>query len=213
MNLTAIKPVSITRLSRKPDSIHQDKPRLLKVVVKEEKELEDIILSAYLLRDGHEGSSRVFVDVPWSERANSPFKGGQRSIDKHDKRCLLILNVPETASDTDPQCRAMHDKQQWKYLRKTIQANNEVVVDMFRIPKSPRYEGNGSRPLKLTLLTASMADTVYNNWCRYRQKLPREIRIVRGSSKRPSETVPQPVENLNGSSIVKTNAKTAPCRL
>lgn len=207
MNLKAIKPVSLTRLSRKPDSLQQNKPRLLKVVVAEEKELEDIILSAYLLRDGQHGSSRVFVDVPWSERAKSPLKGGHCPVDIDDGRCLLILNVPEAASDIDRQSRTVHDHKQWNYLSNIIQADKVAVVDMFRIPKSPKYEGDGPRPLKLTLLTAGMAKAVYNNWCSFRKKLPREIRITRQASKRRSETLPESGVDQNGRCSIEKQSK------
>ena len=112
MSLRAIRPVSLIRLSRKPNSLHQDKPRLLKVSVQNEKELEDILLSAYLLRDGEKNSSRVFVGIPWSKRKSSSQKGKQHPTGKHEGRSLVILNGPESESHLDTQCRNKHDFQQ-----------------------------------------------------------------------------------------------------
>lgn len=195
MSLKPIKPVSLTRLSRKPGSVHNDKPRLLKVAVQNEKELEDILLSAYLLRDCEKTDNRIFADVPWKEREKSAHKGKHREIEKG--KSLLILNIPEPASDSDMQCQNKHDYHQWKYLSDAIEANNEAVIDIFRIPKSPKYEGNGPRPLKLTFLTTAMADTVYKNWNRFRYKLPREIRILHRNTKPQLKTTEVPDNEQN----------------
>ena len=65
MQLKQIEPVTLTRLSRSPNSPHRDKARLLKVTVRTEKDLESILLSAYLLQNGSENVERVFADVPW----------------------------------------------------------------------------------------------------------------------------------------------------
>lgn len=206
MNLQPITPVSLTRLNRKPDSPHHDKPRLLRLVVEKEKDLEDILLSAYLLRDENNDTSRIFADVPWSERVKSSSKGGQNSIIKPDERSLIILNVPESASTINTKSGTQHDLQQWQYIGRNIQATNVAVVNLFRIPKSPKYEGNGPRPLKLTLLTTAMADSVYKHWRDSRQKLPREIRIIRGSPKRPHGTMEPSIADAHSNELTPKNA-------
>lgn len=188
MSLNDIKPVTLTRLSRKPNSPHQNSPRLLKVVVRSEKELENILLSTYLLRGDKDDSSRVFADVPWSERSKASIQTKQDHRTKKEERSLVILNVPESAPDLDAQGGARHDLQQWKYLSDIIEAKNEAVIDLFRIPKSPKYKGDGPRPLKITLLTAKMAETVFHNWTYFRHKLPRELRIKRSNSKPQPDT-------------------------
>jgi hypothetical protein len=204
MGLRAIKPVSLIRLSRKPNSPHDDKPRLIKVVVQSEKELEDILLSAYLLRDDNQSSSRVFADVPWLERTKPSLPGQQQNVQKHDGRSVIILNVPEPTPDSDKNAKTSHDLNQWKYLSNTIQTNDEAVVDIFRIPKSPRYEGNGPRPLKIRLLTASMVASVLSNWKRYRHKLPRDIRFVSGIPKQHPDTVVESMPEPKNDTPIET---------
>ena len=209
MCLRAITPISLIRLSRKRDSPNFDKPRLLKVVVQNEKDLEDILLSSYLIREDKTTNSRIFADVPWSERKTSSLTEAGHHKDKGDGRSLLILNVPESVSSHDANCSAKHDYQQWKYFSDTVLATDPAVIDIFRIPKSTKYEGSGPRPLKLTLLTSGMAETVYDNWKRFRAKLPKEIRIIHRVSKPETDTAKVPAPGLSQTSK-RNSAKVLP---
>lgn len=175
MQLKPIEPVSLTRLSRSPNSPNKGKPRLLRITVETEKDLEDILLSAFLLQNSDTNSERVFADVPWWERSQKSDK--VTKITRTDDRSLIILGVPENEETSDKKLQNKHDFLQWKFLSDTIQANNVAVVDTFRIPKSPKYMGSGPRPLKLTLLRSEMLGTVKTQWERYRNILPKEIRL------------------------------------
>ncbi|KAF8563260.1 hypothetical protein P879_12009 [Paragonimus westermani] len=175
MQLKPVEPVSLTRLSRSPNSLHKDKPRLLEVTARTEKDLKRLLLSAFLLQNGFENSERVFADVPWWERSCKP--GIQASINGAEGRSLINLGVPETDETSDKKMRNKHDFLQWKFLGDTLKTNDVVVVDTFRIPKSPNYMGTGPKPLKLTPLRSEMLDIVKTQWQRYRNLFPRELRI------------------------------------
>jgi hypothetical protein len=159
------------------------------VKLQSEKDLENILLSAYLLRDGDENGSRVYADVPWSERKKPTPNAKQSKSETPDGRSIVILNVPEYSGDSNVRCKSKHDFEQWRYLSDIIQATNEAATDIFRIPHSLKYQGSGPRPLKVTLLTDNMADRVFDNWKQFRSTLPKEIRMIRGNIKpRPNMT-------------------------
>ncbi|KAF8569903.1 hypothetical protein P879_07941 [Paragonimus westermani] len=123
MQLKPVEPVSLARLSRSPNSLHKNKPRLLKVTVRTEKDLERILLSAFLLQNGSENSERIFADVPWWERSRKP--GIQASIDDAEGRSLIILGVPETDEKSDKKMRNKHDFLRWKFLSDTLETDGE----------------------------------------------------------------------------------------
>ena len=147
--------------------------------------------------------------MPWSERSKENLRKKQHGVNEPEGRSLIILNVPESVSQTDEQSRAKHDFQQWKFLGDAMQVTNVAVIDTFRIPSSPKYEGKGPRPLKLTMLTNSMADAVFNSWNEFRHNLPREIKIIRETrSPKPDKTVAQNItqvykKNDNAPALVK----------
>ena len=178
MSLGPIQPISLIRLSRPAQSLHMDKPRLLKIVVETEKELEDILLSAYLLRDAEGNKTRVFADIPYAERIKQSQQEKQPCMHKDQNRSLIILNVPEDSSDSSKSSDIKHDLEQWKYISDSIQASNEAAVDIYRIPKSPNYHGDGPRPLKVTLLTSTRADALLMNWNKHRNLLPKEMIFI-----------------------------------
>ncbi|KAF8566167.1 hypothetical protein P879_09172 [Paragonimus westermani] len=175
MQLKPVEPVSPTRLGRSPNSLHKDKPRLLKVTVRTETYLERILLSAFLLQNGSENSERIFADVPWWGRSRKP--GIQASINGAEGRSLIILGVPETDETSDEKMRNKHDFLQWKFLSDTLKTDDVAVVDTFRIPKSPKYMATGPKPLKLTLLRSEMLGIVKTRCQRYQHFLSRELRI------------------------------------
>jgi hypothetical protein len=175
MGLTTVTPLSLVRLSRSPKSPHQDKPRLLKVIVSSEKDLENILLSAHTLRDGREDSCRVFADVPWTERYKNRSKSA--TSDNANAKSLILLGVPEATDTSMGESLSHHDAQQWGFISTVIGAHDVAVVDTFRIPNSPKYQGSGPRPLKLTLLTEGMAETIRIKWKQSAHYLPKYIRI------------------------------------
>lgn len=175
MQLQPIQPTSLIRLSRPPNSVHKDKPKLLRVTLKTEKELEEILLSAFLLQTGSENSERIFADTPYWERIQKP--GHQGSINRSEDRNLIILGVPECNESADKNTQRTHDYQQWKFISETLSIEDVAVVDTFRIPKSPKYMGTGPRPLKLTLLRSTMVNIVKTRWECNRNLLPKELRI------------------------------------
>lgn len=201
MSLKSIQPVSLTRLKRKPDSVHNDKPRLLKVVVQNEKELEDVLLSAYLLRNTENNSSRIFLDVPWCERSRKLSQ--ETSVKQTVDRSIIILGVPEIEETCDAKLQNKHDFLQWKFLSDILKTNDVAVVDTFRIPKSPKYAGIGPRPLKLTLLRSEMLSVVKSHWDRYQNLLPRELRI---SSSTRSNKSSSSTHSTRPTDTAKTNA-------
>ncbi|KAF8570458.1 hypothetical protein P879_00239 [Paragonimus westermani] len=175
MQLKTVEPVSLTRVSRSPNSLHKDEPRLLKVTVRTEKDLECILLSAFLLQNGSENSERIFADVPWWERSRK--LGIQANINGAEGRSLIILGVLETDETSDKKMRNKHSFLRWKFLSDTLKTDDVAVVDTFRIPKSPKYIGTGPKPLKLTLFRSEMLDIVKTQWQLYRNLLPRELEI------------------------------------
>lgn len=175
MQLKAIDPLSLTRLSRPPDSQHKDKPRLLKVTLRAEKDLEDVLLSAFLLQNETENKERVFADVPWWERSRKP--GKTDNINRAEDRSLIILGVPDTDETSDKKIQNKHDFLQWKFISDILKTDDVAVVDTFRIPRSPKYMGTGPKPLKLTLLRSEMLSIVKTQWQRYRNLLPSELRL------------------------------------
>ena len=76
-----------------------------------------------------------------------------------------------------------YDSQQLKLIEDQMGLENCVVVDTFRIQKSPKYMGNGPCILDLTLLTSAMAIEVQDHWNKSKHLLPNEIRLQDGNFK------------------------------
>ena len=201
MKLNPIEPVTITRLARSLDSPNRDKPKLLKVTVATEKELEDILLSAYLLKDATENNQRVFADVPWWERT---LKARNAGVDRSKHRNLILLGVPEAE---DPSKQKQHDSLQWKFISDTLSLKNTAVVDVFRIPKSPKYIGVGPRPLKLTFLRDDMLEETRIQWQENHKLLPKYLRMtdsIRTGTQLVSDT-PSSITIKSNSTLLSKN--------
>ena len=207
MKLKPIEPVTITRLARSLDSPNRDKPKLLKVTVATEKELEDILLSAYLLKDSTENNQqRVFADLPWWERT---LKARNAVVDRSKHRNLILLGVPEAE---DPSKQKQHDFLQWKFISDTLSLKNIAVVDVFRIPKSPKYIGVGPRPLKLTFLRDGMQEEARSQWKQNHKRLPKYLRLtesVRPGTKLDTDTTTN-TSTKEQLSITSTTVKLMP---
>ena len=182
MSLPPISPLSLIRLRRHPSSPHNGKPRMLQVMLSKEEELEEVLLSAHLLKNNGNGLSRVFADVPFWERAA---RKNQREKATNDDRSVILLGVPEAKEDPEPAKDSNHDVQQWKYLAELTKVQGVVATNTFRIPKSPRYLGSGPRPLKITFLNPEMADKFKRLWQAGRHIVPRETRLCTGKTKPP----------------------------
>ena len=193
LKLETIHPVSLIRLNRSIKSPHKDQPRLLKVTVNNEKELEDILLSAYLLRDGRSESRRIYPDVPLPERLMSSKNTDGNRLD----RSLVLLGVPEASSTDMRNVDPYQDAEQWRYISNLLGTNDVTVMDTFRIPLSPKYEGSGPRPLKLTFLNSSMKEKVQAMWRERRHTIPREVRLS-STHMTPNSIIPRPdITNAN----------------
>ena len=203
MRLRQIEPISIIRLQRPADSPHRGKPRLLRVTVATEEELEDILLSAFLLRDGLESSERVFADIPWWERAHA--KG--QSHPKHSaSRSVIVSGVPDAPDGEDPQARMRHDILQWKFLRTSLGADQVATVDIYKIPKSSKYMGSAPSRLKVTFLTSAMAEDVFSKWKLYEGQLPKYIRM-RTPEHMGISTQSSTVQKVSDSNLVPASPK------
>ena len=186
LGLAYIKPVSLLRLRRDQRSPHNNNPRMLKITVSTEAELEDILLSAHLLRDGEDSTSRIYPDLPWWERR--PGASPEKRNNLTDNRSLVLMGIPEAADTTAKNQVLTHDSQQWKFIEDQMGLKNCVVVDTFRIPKSSKYMGSGPCPLKLTFLTNAMATEVQDRWNNLKHLLPTGIRLQYRKSNEPRNT-------------------------
>ena len=175
MQTNHIEPASLIRLSRSPESSRNDKPRLLKVTVKTEQDLEPILLSSPILQDDSGNSERIFADVPWWERNH---RAGIRGNTTHtEDRTLIILGVPEVEQYADRKTQSKHDFLQWKFVSDLLNLDDVTVVDTFRIPKSSRYMGTDPRPPKLTMLYREMVTAAKTQWQMFGKLLPEGVRL------------------------------------
>lgn len=172
MNIAHVIPLSLIRLSRLPSSPHRDKPRLLRVTLPSEKDMENVLLHAYLLNNLPDSEFRISADIPWWER--KPVSTG---LDRTNSRTLVLLGVPESAGSPSPHERLEHDYKQWRFIASSINASEAVVVDTFRIPKSTNYKGDGPKPLKVTFLTSGMTEAIKIKWKTNKNKLPKDVRL------------------------------------
>ena len=194
IGLDPIQPKLLSRISRHPDSPHSGKPRLLKISLNSEKELEDVLLSAYILnKEGHT-TSRIYADVPWWERRNAKTK--EKAKEAIQERSVVLLGIPDVTNVSCLNQSRSHDIQQWKFIEGVLGLKEVALVDTFRIPRSPRYSGTGPRPLKLTFLTSDMANVVRTQCLKSRNLLLPDIRV---STMKPKIITPeqQPNESDN----------------
>jgi hypothetical protein len=202
LGLDPIQPKSLSRISRRPDSPHFAKPRLLKITLNNEKELEDVLLSAHILNKQGETTSRIFADIPWWERRNA--KTDDKTKEARQERSVVLLGIPDATNESCPNQSRSHDIQQWKFIEEVIGLKEVALVDTFRIPRSPRYFGTGPRPLKLTFLTSNMADFVRTQCLKSRNLLPRDIRV---STLKPKIITPEQPTNESDNNANSKNAK------
>lgn len=169
-----IKPASMTRLIRHPNSVHYGEPRLLQVTLHSGNDAEAVLLSATLLRTTS-CTVRIFPDVPWTERQKRKHKPEDFRKQK-DVQSILVHGVPELLSSNEPEARA-HDWDEWRFIREVLSLDNVIAISTSRLPSSPNYKGRGPRVLKVILQSKLMAVRTLEMWHRMRRYLPSEIRI------------------------------------
>ena len=171
MALDPIKPASVTRLSRRPSSPHRGQPRLLRVTLQGEADVESALLHSYLINTSPDIACRIYADIPWWERKTNNY------LNKTNLRTLTLLGIPEDVVTAAAHERIEHDYKQWRYIADTLGTQNAVVVNTFRVPRSQNYKGDGPNPLKITFLTSDMAEAFKTDWKTNRKKLPGDVRL------------------------------------
>ena len=204
MTLSSILPSAAIRLKRHPRSPHQDEPRLLKVTLRSEQDLEDVLLHSHLLRNDPASVIRVHADIPWWERKSASSSRAQVAA-----RSLIVLGVPEDTEHTIPHRQTDHDRKQWKFICDIVDGRGTVVTDTFRIPKSVRYKGEGPRPLKLTFLTSSMTDFIRSQWTKHKHKIPGDVRLSVRTSNTTNPTGILPTSQIPTAIVQQNNTPTA----
>ena len=66
--------------------------------------------------------------------------GSKTVVPKHwtPLSTLVFIGIPEAANAAAKKQVLTHDSQQWKFIEDQMGLKNCVVVDTFRIPKSPK---------------------------------------------------------------------------
>ncbi|CAI2739101.1 unnamed protein product, partial [Dicrocoelium dendriticum] len=154
LNLPETKPISLTRLTRHTSSPSAGKPRLLRVDLQPGPAMEDVLLSAHLLRNNASlgiYQIRIFPDIPWTKRA-----ARRQQLTPPTQPCSIIVHgVPELhALDATLQQRQQHDCNQWRFLQQTLNIVNVITTDVHRLPRPASYTGTAPHLLKVTFLTA-----------------------------------------------------------
>ena len=170
---TSVNPISLTRLSRKPESAHAGEPRLLRVTLRTMSDVETILLASHILKD--DVDTRIHPDIPWSTRSSRKNLDPQQARADKNARTILIHGVPELGDD-DYGANHLHDCSEWSYIQSTLNLDGVLATDVFRLPRSPAYKGQGPRILKVTLLTDTMLADTLDLWYSCKHLLP-EIRI------------------------------------
>ena len=169
-----ITPKSLTRLPRHPTSPHSDEPRLLRVTLKSQNDMEDVLLSAHLLRES--GSNvRIFPDVPWHERRKRQSNPQSARADEM-KKAVFIYGVPES-TDENPFRKQEHDRREWQFVQELLGTDGCVTTSLVRLRPSPNYKGTGPRILKVTLLSEDMVETLMSNWSLQKRQMPPEVKL------------------------------------
>lgn len=167
-------PTMLKRIARHPNSVHYGEPRLLRVTLNSADETETVLLSANRLSKTS-SEVRILPDVPWKERSkDGSIQEGNKK--HHDKRVVIVHGVPEHQAPCSDEAQA-HDRDQWRYIREALSLENLVATSLTRIPMSPNYKGSGPRLLKLVLQSETAAQSMLENWAKFRDRLPTEIRL------------------------------------
>lgn len=174
-----IQPASLTRLSRPRSSPHAGEPRLLRVTLKNMKDVEAVLLSSHLLRK-ESIEARIFPDIPWSERQKSK-KDPKTARINRSKRTLMIHGIPESSDDNEWSKRE-NDRREWNFVQELLGMKDILTTGLTRIPHSPKYQGSGPRILKVSLLNEIMVDTLVESWNFNKRILPPELKLRTFSS-------------------------------
>lgn len=169
-----IHPSSLTRLSRPRSSPHAGEPRLLRVTLKNMKDVEDILLSSHLLRN-ESTAVRIFPDIPWSERQKIR-KDPITAKTVHGKKMLMIHGIPES-NDDNGWNKKEHDHHEWKFIQDLLGIKDVLTTRLSRLPHSPNYQGIGPRILKVSLLNEKMVESVVETWRSNKTILPPELKL------------------------------------
>ncbi|KAF8561739.1 hypothetical protein P879_08292 [Paragonimus westermani] len=91
--------VNLTRLSRRPISLHAGEPQLLRVTLESMTAVEEVFLTVHRLRL-KQSPIRVFADIPWTERMRRREEKSTH-LKLRDVNAVFIHGVPEcTVMDT-----------------------------------------------------------------------------------------------------------------
>ena len=168
-----VHPVQLTRLSRPPTSPHAGEPRLLRVLMKNESDVETVLLSAFKLRLA-KSIIRIYPDIPWKER--KILKDGAKFVTMDvDLRSVFVHGVPEL-KDADELKNKQHDCTEWKYIKELLGVDNIITTKIFRLPHSTNYKGNGPRILKVTLSSDQIVTSLLSSWYQHRNIAPPDLR-------------------------------------
>ena len=178
-----VHPVQLTRLSRPPRSPHAGEPRLLRVLMKNESDVETVLLSAFKLRLA-KSVIRIYPDIPWRERKHRKDEAKVVTMDD-DLRSVFVHGVPEL-KDADELKNKQHDCTEWKYIKELLGVDNIITTKIFRLPHSTKYKGNGPRILKVSFSSDQMVTSLLSSWYQHRNIAPPDLRI-RGYLPRKTE--------------------------
>ena len=183
----SVEPVSLTRLSRPPSSGHAGEPRLLRIQLKSLVDVEDVLLSAHILRSASL-KTRIFPDIPWSQRQEKK-ENPEKAKKASEKKTVLIHGIPESQA-TDEKGKRAHDCQEWKFIQELIGTKDIVTTSVSRLPHSPNYKGTGPRILRVSMLQEEMVTSMLETWYVKRRLAPPELRIHTpdGRSKKTGKT-------------------------
>ncbi|VDP85415.1 unnamed protein product [Echinostoma caproni] len=164
--------MSIVHLFRQPSSPLAEEPRLLRVTLTDEKDIENVLLSSYLLG---KVSSRIKIlpDRPWIER----MRHRTNPVDAHEldyKRVALIHGVPKL-NDPDESTYQQNDCKEWRFIQELIGCHNIFTTSVSQLPYSVNYRGND--PRKVTFSTPEMVTSVLQAWYQNRRRGPPEVRL------------------------------------
>ena len=181
----SVNPNNLIRLSRKPNSLNHGNPRLIRVLLRSTEELETVLLSAHLLRDG-ENKIRIYPDVPWYERRDRLALTTPEAKTARSLSTLYVHGIPEILDDDERGCQT-HDLNEWRYVLDLLALQDTVSTSLARVPSSQNYKGTGPKLLRVTLLSEQMAASVIKAWKDGRRVLPPEVRIYASKTKSSNE--------------------------
>jgi hypothetical protein len=175
LHLNDLKIPHLQRLSRGPNSIHLDKPRLLKVTFHSVDEVQRLLLATPTNGNASLGDVRIRADLTRAERMKrkEAFTSNQPN-DSIRHRSLIIHGIPESVSETST---LAHDNSQWDYIRSKLQTN-AIAVSVARLPRPPHLlTMRIPRLLRVTLISEQAASTLLDAWHTKRNTFSSDIRI------------------------------------